>query len=257
MDTTPVPGKDSFTEALIYALENLVKEKDRFTTVELLRKIKNHAPHFPTNQTPVLSDRRDNVEAGRIMLHPLPRPQKEGSPTELSAEDHTKPDPKFKRQTVTLHLDFADQPSIAHIEVLGRQLNHLFERCTLGVNRVRWGGMKKSLAARALGNFRAAGLERHRRTSMKLQQIALNDGGSDSRLVEDSSALLTPSPSNEHSPRRMEFVATGSIAVNASSFSPMTFPNSLDSNEESEGHIEDRGRRHKKQKTGVDRRDSS
>lgn len=49
MASTKVPGDDSFTSALIHALEALVMEKaeGRFTTVELLRKINHDAPHFP------------------------------------------------------------------------------------------------------------------------------------------------------------------------------------------------------------------
>lgn len=255
MATTPAPGKDSFTEALIWALERLVQEKDRFTTVELLNKIKLKAPNFPKNQVPVLSDRKDDVQAGRIMLHPLRKPQKDGSQAGLSSEAHTDLDP-FKRQTVTLHFDFADQPSQGDIEMLGRQLNGVFERYTLGVNRVRWGGMEKSLAARAIGSFQAAGRKRNRRASMNQQQVALDDGGSESQLVEDSLAFLAPSPSNRESPRSMEITVTGSIPISPTNLSPISFPTPVDSNEESEGHIEDRGRRHKKQKSGVESRGS-
>lgn len=256
MATTPVPGKDSFTSALIYALESLVEEKGRFTTVELLRKIKLHAPDFPKDQTPVLSDRKDDVLAGRIMLHPLHKPQKDGSPTELSSEGNTNLNP-FKRHTVTLHFDFGDQPSPAHVEMLGRQLNQVFERFTLGVHRVRWGGMKRSLAGRAVGSFRAAGLKRTRRASMESREVALDDGSSESRSVEDNLALLTPSPSNGDSPRLMEFTATGSIVINPPNLSANSLSRSLELTEECEGHIEDRGRLHKKQRSGVDRRDSS
>ncbi|KAL9626566.1 MAG: hypothetical protein Q9204_007208, partial [Flavoplaca sp. TL-2023a] len=62
-----------FDCALIFALKRLVRDKNkgRFTTDELLRKIKT-APNFPKDQTPVMSN-RDNkkTSAGRIMLHPL------------------------------------------------------------------------------------------------------------------------------------------------------------------------------------------
>ena len=72
MDLTPRPGKDSFTRALIYALKALVEKRQdgRFTTVELLNKIKE-APDFPKDQNPMLSDREKKGSAGRIMLHPL------------------------------------------------------------------------------------------------------------------------------------------------------------------------------------------
>ena len=140
MATTRVPGEDSFTSALIYALEALVEEKGMFTTVELLRKIKSHAPNFPSDQIPVLSDRRDDAQAGRIMLHPLHRNQEDGSRTAISSEETSNLD-ALKRHTVTLHSDFAKKPPSTDIEILGRHLNQIFERSTFGVNRVRWGGV--------------------------------------------------------------------------------------------------------------------
>lgn len=47
-----------------------------------------------------------------------------------------------RRQVVSLHFEFDEKPPNAHLERLGYELNVLFERNTLGVNRVRWGGMK-------------------------------------------------------------------------------------------------------------------
>ncbi len=72
---TMVPGEDSFTRALIYALETLVEERTdgRFTTAELLNKIKTDAPHFPKDQNPMLMNREGSHSAGRIMLQPLQR----------------------------------------------------------------------------------------------------------------------------------------------------------------------------------------
>lgn len=184
MDTTKVPGDESFTSALIFALEDLVKEKGRFTTVELLNKIKNDAPNFPRDQTPVLSDRKDEVQAGRIMLHPLPKVQETGLWTAFSPENYTNLD-AFKRQTVTLHLDFCQKPSLESVGILGSQLNHIFERYNLGVDRVHWGGMKRSVAARAFEKFRQAGLKgKFRRSSMEQQQVALDNGGSELQMAE-------------------------------------------------------------------------
>ena len=70
---TERPGKQSFTRALIYALESLVNERPdgRFTTVELLDKIKYDAPDFPRHQDPMLINRHPNQYEGCIILHPL------------------------------------------------------------------------------------------------------------------------------------------------------------------------------------------
>ena len=253
--TTPVPGPYSFTSALIYALEILVKEKGSFTTVELLNKIKSHAPDFPKDQTPVLSDRKDDVQAGRIMLHPIHKLQQDGSKTELPSEESANLDP-FKRQTVTLHFEFTEKPSHANVQMLGRHLNQGFERYTLGVNAVRWGGMKRSAAARAVGNFQA-GLKRYRRESMKRQQPAMDMGGTELWSVDTNPELLTPSSSTQHSPPALEIAATVSIDIRSPDVSAILFSNSLSSDDESdESQIPARKVRNKKQKSDIDGREA-
>lgn len=251
MATTACPGENSFTEALIWALEALVNEKVRFTTSELKKKIKLHAP-FPKAQMPVLDNRKDGASAGGIMLHPLKKVQENGLSTTLLSEEIIDLDP-FKRRTVTLHFDFSGEPSLTAVEMLGKEFNTVFERGTLGVNRVRWGGMEQSLAARALGNFRAAGKKRYRRTSLQKRQVVLDDDGSKSH--EDNLTPLTPT-SNGHSPPLMEVTAE-STAINSPTSNPKSLRKSLESSEESEGQTEDRRRRYKKQKSGMDSEDSS
>ena len=257
MSTTPVPGEDSFTEALIWALERLFEEKGSFTTVELLRKIKVEAPHFPKDQVPVLSDRKEEVQAGRIMLHPLPNCQNDGPQMEISLEQTTNLD-IIKRQTVTLHFDFADKPPPAHIEVLGRHLNHVFDRNNLGVNRVRWGGIRQSVAARAVGSFQAAGLKRSRRVSMEQQQ-AISDVGADARWhTEKSSELLTPSSSNQHSPGpALDFSKTEGLNLSLPEANAVLLSNPLSSMEESDEPQVSRRKLRKKQRSNNDRRGAS
>ena len=125
--TTPVPGEQSFTSALIFALEDLVQQKKegRFTTLELLREIK-HAPNFPKDQHPGLSEREDpHRPAGRIMLHPLRRHE---AMAEIPNEGF---EMDSKRHTVTLHFDFGGKPSKDHLETLGAGLNGIFDRTLL------------------------------------------------------------------------------------------------------------------------------
>lgn len=167
LSTTPVPGDDSFTSALIYALEALVQESDegRFTTDALLRKIQHDAPYFPKDQEPVLSNRElGNMSAGCIMLHPLDRngttaqsPAKEGNSLEA------------RRHTLTLHFDYGEKPSGSSIETLGFQLNKIFDPKTLGVIGVRFGSLQSSPFNRAVQNL-IASLERNRRLSGKRQR---------------------------------------------------------------------------------------
>jgi hypothetical protein len=68
--TTPLPGPDSFTSALIYALEALAEECDRFTSSELLNKILK-APKFGSDgQLPCLFERTLHC-VRRLVLEPL------------------------------------------------------------------------------------------------------------------------------------------------------------------------------------------
>lgn len=76
--TTKKPGIHSFTSALIWSLNHLLKDQERFSTQELLRTILNDAPNFPADQTPRLSERKP-ASLRKIMLAPL------------STEDATKP----------------------------------------------------------------------------------------------------------------------------------------------------------------------
>ena len=135
--STRPPGKDSFTSALIYALDKLVEEQPggRFSTIDLLRVIQSDAPHFPKDQEAMISDRLKNTPGGRIVLHPL---QKEGLINQATPEEV---DPS-KLHTVTLHLDFSDKPTKDDIKHLGYEFNTVVERRRFGLNRIRWGGMQ-------------------------------------------------------------------------------------------------------------------
>ena len=222
MGITNVPGDDSFTRALIFALESLVKERldGRFTTVELLNKIRDDAPHFPKDQTPILKNREKKHSAGRIMLHPL---QNEGSDDGLSGREAAELDVlKGHALTLPLLFDFPQRPSPNYIESLGRELNEFFQR-NKGVNRVRWGGMRQSAAARAAKSFQAT-LRRNRRASTKRQQTDADPP--------------TPSSIDQHSPRIRERIASGSPDSNHADISVVSLDR-LNSNDESQDHVQD------------------
>jgi hypothetical protein len=66
-----LPGKESFTRALIWALQKLANEEEGFTTSRLYNTILK-SPDFPKHvQTPVLSERRGHC-LKRLVLAPLP-----------------------------------------------------------------------------------------------------------------------------------------------------------------------------------------
>ena len=78
-ETTPLPGPDSFSRALIWALKELAKHGEPFISSELFSKIL-HAPNFPrTGQLPCLGDRGPH-SIRRLVLEPLPEIRDEAGP---------------------------------------------------------------------------------------------------------------------------------------------------------------------------------
>ena len=191
-EVTPLPGETSFTSALIWALKRLLETKPegRFTTSELLAEIRDNAPHFPKEQHPVMRDRETGNHTGRIMLHPL---QESSANAPFPADRETDID-QAKQHGVTLHFDFAEKPSVAEIDILGDQFNQLFERNTLRVNGIRWGGVKPSMFARVIHRFQSLqgiNSKKRRVDAMKIGAARLLAGH-----VHD---LPTPSPEVEDS----------------------------------------------------------
>ena len=248
MGVTMRPGKDSFTRALIYSLKALVKKRPdgRFTTVELLNEIKD-APEFPKDQNPTLSNREKKGSTGRIMLHPLQGIDPAGALSRREAANL----PSFEGHTLTLHFDFSEKPSQDYLDRFGRELND-FHRLNLGVNRVRWGGMRQAMFARYARLFRAQ-LKRNRSGTTRLQPANAGDGPSYSRPAEDSLDPPTPCSADQHSPRSTEPAVKGSPEFDLADISAMPLPRSIDSNDESEGHTQDHGKPRKRRKFASDR----
>lgn len=96
-------------------------------------------------------------KAGRIMLHPL-RPADGAAEKTLVIGG---PNTVRKGQKMTLHFDFSEEIEESHLEILGKTLIGMFERNTLGVYRVQWGGLEDTPFVRAVNVFRD-GLERRR-----------------------------------------------------------------------------------------------
>ena len=246
MGVTMRPGKDSFTRALIYALKALVEKRPdgRFTTVELLNKIKE-APEFPKDQNLTLSDREKKGSAGRIMLHPLQGRDSDGALPRRKAASLL----PFIGRTLTLHFDFSEKPSEDYVERFGRELNEFFE-LNVGVNRVRWGGMRQAMFARYARYFRAQ-LKRNRSGSTRLQPASAGSGSSSVRPAENSLDFPTPCSVDQYSPRSTEPAVKGSPEFDPADISAMPLPGSIDSNDESEGQTQDHGERRKRRKFGI------
>lgn len=71
-----MPGDNSFTSALIWALDLLARTKSSFTTHQLLRKINEDAPNFPRHQHALLMERGEDETScfRKLVLAPLPKP---------------------------------------------------------------------------------------------------------------------------------------------------------------------------------------
>ncbi|KAL8645949.1 MAG: hypothetical protein Q9226_007070 [Calogaya cf. arnoldii] len=193
--TTEVPGPKSFTSALIFALEALKNEKpeSRFTTDELLRKIKTEAPHFPKDQTPVLSDREHKKPTGgRIMLHPIRTDR-----VDINKAPEVPPVDQGNGHFVTLHFDFGDKPSEHELITLGQGLKEFFERSTLRVHRVRWGGMRRTMFGLATRRLRG---------SLRKRRVLA--------FEPSSTELLSPQTAESDF---QDFMTTGSYSPSASS----------------------------------------
>ena len=111
----------------------------RFNTIELLQVIQDDAPDFPKDQTARISARQKDTLGACIVLHPL---QEEGTISQVAPEE----DESSKRHTVTLEFDFSDKPTKDSIEKIGLEFNDFFDRHSLGLNRIRWGGMESRQA---------------------------------------------------------------------------------------------------------------
>ena len=232
MGTTRVPGQDSFTSALIWAMKALVQERGggRFTTVALLNKINSDAPHFPKEQHPLLFNRAKMFPTGLIILHPL---RKAGSDDASSRKEIAEPEASTGT-TLTLHYDFSEKPSSAYIWMFGHNLN-TFIQGHAGINRVRWGGLSQSLSEARL----------------KRQQRALEEDNSSAAFANNRTALdlLTPPASNRSSLRTTEPIARGSPAFDSADISSVSSMRPLDSNNEDEGQAKEPKGRRKRRRT--------
>ena len=138
---TAIPGKNSFTHALIWALQKLAKEGKGFTTSRLYNEILS-APHFPLEeQSPFLSTRSQHI-AKRIVLEPLV-PDRHRNPLGLANDSQNFRE--SSRYSITLDFLFPACPSRSEIENLAEHMKELIRADGLKVTDIVWGGLKKRL----------------------------------------------------------------------------------------------------------------
>ncbi|KAF2180529.1 hypothetical protein K469DRAFT_714515 [Zopfia rhizophila CBS 207.26] len=148
-ERTGGPGPNSFTNALIRALEDLVELK-RFSTLQLQQRIKK------IRETPTV-ELWDRLETGQylpITLAPLDR-------TEVAEKRR-----KFERRaaekaSLTIRFSLVEALTIKQIEEFGRQLPEACKKSDVLVRNINWMGMKPSMQRGrsfkgTAGAFRAA-----------------------------------------------------------------------------------------------------
>ena len=154
---TRSPGKQSFTSALIWALEKLAHQPPReasqaspmFTTSKLAKTI-SECPDFPEEQNPSLTTR--DIEAWQhIILAPLPAdgvasltPAPNSEHEDGGEEDDE--DDKSNDQFLSLTFHFKHKQDES--ELLKKLADHLkkFMKVEPSLHKVQWGGLWSGLA---------------------------------------------------------------------------------------------------------------
>lgn len=132
---TRSPGEESFTTALIWALDALLKKHSRFTVAQLSRKIRE-APNFPKGQVPVQLDRCSNA-IERIVLAPL-----------AETDDKTEGTPNGSNDTnenqghLTLNFVFDEALSKSTVRKFAESLDLAMRKYEIPVKRIGWGGFQ-------------------------------------------------------------------------------------------------------------------
>ncbi|MCJ1428267.1 hypothetical protein MMC29_006176 [Sticta canariensis] len=144
---TQLPGPNSFTSALIWALRNLSSREGGFTTSQLLQMILQ-APNFPKGQMPVLLERGVG-SVKRLILAPLKALPPAGTPgdanlapSEARMNTSTEADEESSEQwRVDLRLLWQDLPTADVIKRLADELSKFMITDDISVRRIEWKGL--------------------------------------------------------------------------------------------------------------------
>lgn len=188
-DLTQMPGENSFTSALIWALTRL-STKSSFTTQQLLRRINEDAPLFPRNQHALIMERGEDETScfRKLVLAPLPRPGEKDT-REL-------PPPKEKATSQIKHyLDlrfFYDKPpSKEEILYLSQSLKDMITNERISARHIGWLKMT-DIVKNVYDHWKRRMTTRKSEAPMWIQKVA--SAGQLSSL--DVNSPMTPPPSD-------------------------------------------------------------
>ena len=135
-EVTPMPGDTSFTSALIWSLKLLAK-KPSFTTHQLLRKINEDAPDFPSHQHALIMERGEDETScvRKLVLAPLPKPgekdQKNFSPENQKPKDLIK-------HYLDLRFFYDKPPTKDEVQFLSESLKNMIANEKITVRHIGW-----------------------------------------------------------------------------------------------------------------------
>lgn len=133
-EVTRPPGKESFTMALIWALEQL-KCRDHFFVNELRMEIRK-APDFPETQIPVLVD-RDHASPGHIVIAPLHENSRE-----LVAQSPNNGNHDLRGEFINLRFHFEHEIKDMEFVDIAKAINELLQDKVINASRVAFLGKR-------------------------------------------------------------------------------------------------------------------
>ncbi len=203
-DTTKAPGAESFTSALIWALDAFSKDADGFTTSKLLAKIMD-APDFPMDdgQRPCLTERGyHSLRRLRIAAVPDTKSELDATPTR-DTEEQTEIE-----CFMNLSLMFTKCPTLDDVSHLCHGLREILQSDSKkrSAQQVIWRGLfsKDAIRPEFSGVAEKVLYKLRRHKSMSKSSIATPTSSNVPDVVLESSEEAAPG-----SPRRMEKVIRG------------------------------------------------
>ena len=177
------------------------KDRQKFTVSELVNKIKFKAPHFPRNQTPILSERGPYAARERIVLAPLPK-------RDLPLEPYNDAEPAGNNNCwdpatqfhLTLKFIWEKHPTMEGIEQLARELNKtakelnsMMHKDHSRICRIDWGGLQSPAArvVRLASRWRSLTQQRNRNPCLHLAPPSATFSTDQSTLSDQSRTPTT------------------------------------------------------------------
>ncbi|RDW91667.1 hypothetical protein BP5796_02832 [Coleophoma crateriformis] len=130
-ECTHPPGRKSFTTALIWALDSLLKARGTFTTHELQQKIMKEAPNFPRKQIVEIQERGQPCDQ-RLVLAPLPEPNSSENGSGVS--DGRVPPQNF----IDLRVWYSIAPNEAEIRTLASIMRRIIIDRKITASNIAW-----------------------------------------------------------------------------------------------------------------------